>query len=78
MEITGRGRCLATISIVGAIIGILQITFLVMKLNGGEMSWVWVLSPFWLTPLVIFGVPVLFYGVDKLIKFIQSKKHDKV
>lgn len=78
IEITGRGCCLATISVFGAIIGILQITLLVHKLNGGSMSWIWVLGPIWLSLLVVFGVPVLFYGVDKLIKFIKCKKHDKV
>ena len=78
MEITGRGCCLTLIGVIGATIGIFQVTFLIEKLTGGTMSWVWVFSPIWLTLLIVFGVPILFALVDKLIKRINKRKDDKV
>lgn len=78
MEITGRGCCLTLISVLSATIGMFQVIFLIEKLTGGAMSWVWVFSPIWLTLLIVFGVPILFALVDKLIKRIKRRKDDKV
>lgn len=49
---------------------ILQIVFLVAKLLGAKMAWIWVLSPSFIT---IF-VPVIAWLIYKLIKIIQNAK----
>lgn len=77
MEITGRGCCLAILIVIAAILGAWQGHLLILKLNGGLFSWWWTFAPLWGTILVVFGVPVLFSVVDKLVKLIKTKRHDK-
>lgn len=49
---------------------ILQIVFLVAKLLGVKMAWIWVLSP----SFIAIFVPVIAWLIYKLIKIIQNAK----
>lgn len=52
-----------------------QVILICVKLNGSDISWAWVLSPIWIALLLLYGVPVLFSIVNKLIKFIKNVKN---
>lgn len=52
-----------------------QVILLCVKFNEGNISWFWVLSPIWIALLLLYGVPVLFSIVNKLIKFIKNVKN---
>lgn len=43
-------------------VGLLTIAFIVLKLLGViNWSWLWVLSPIWITPIIIIVIVVIFY-----------------
>jgi len=49
--------------------GILGVTFIVLKLCGViTWSWWWVLSPFWVTFLLVFGVILVVFGLGLLLE----------
>lgn len=52
-----------------------QVILLCVKFNEGNISWFWVLSHIWIALLLLYGVPVLFSIVNKLIKFIKNVKN---
>ena len=53
-------------------VGVLTIVFVVLKLlHLIEWSWLWVLSPLWITAVLV-GVILIFVGVGLLIKLSKD------
>ncbi len=57
--------------------GLLTIVFIVLKLtNVINWSWLWVLSPVWITAAIIFAIVIIGLGVTYLIiKPIEKRKY---
>ena len=60
-------------------IGALLITFIVLKLVGViAWSWIWVLSPLWLAPILISSIVFLVIVCVCVVEYYDSKENDRL
>ena len=59
-------------------VGLLTIVFIVLKLIGQvDWSWWWVLSPIWISAILIVSVVVFMFALEKRMKDKQRAKRNK-
>ena len=56
-------------------VGLLTILFIGLKLtNYINWRWLWVLSPLWITPLVLMGILIMGFLIFLIVKLLRNKK----
>lgn len=55
-------------------VGLLTIVFITLKLTGAiGWSWLWVLSPLWITAILVLGIIGLVFGIALCVAWREAK-----